>query len=200
MEQSPAHVPSQSDRAESTNTVASKFIMKNRLIHYSSRPLDEVVSVAQRGEPFGKPEGLWVSVGDAWRRYNWDRRGNAVNRLQFEACAYANHIRLTCEANLLFISNHDEFDRFNARYGRTWVNDNVPDGRVIDWTAVAEGCQGIVISPYLQDRAERPGGMWMPATIWYWRWACASGCIWGADAIADIVGEPVAGQEIHDPV
>ena len=173
------------------NTIVIECVMSNLLIHYSSRPLQEVVSVTQQGEPFGKPKGLWVSVGDAWRRYNWDHREDPVHKRQFKACVYANRIRLTLEANLLFISNHDELDRFNLHYGRAWASPNVPDGRVIDWTAVAEGYQGIVIAPYLRDRAEDTRGMWMPETIWYWSWACASGCIWDEDAVANVASELV---------
>ena len=180
------------------NTSTKGRVVRNRLVHYSSRPLEAVKSATQKRDPFGKPNGLWVSVGDAWLRFNRDRREDPINRLQLEACVYTHHIRLTQDANLLCISNNDEFDRFNAQYGRTWIDGNVPDGQVIDWTSVAEKHQGIIIAPYLRDKAEDTRGM--PRTVWYWSWACASGCIWGAEAIACIVSELTPEQHTHNPV
>ena len=168
----------------------------NRLIHYSSRPIEGVTSVTQKEEPFGKPNGLWVSVGDAWRRYNWELRQDRVHKLQFKACVYANHIRLAPEANLLLINNCDEFDRFNDRYGRAWNNPNVPDGRLIDWTAVAEQHQGIVIAPFLRHRAWDANGKWISRSIWYWTWVCASGCIWDAGAVDDFAVEFLGEQDL----
>ena len=150
-------------------------------------------------EPFGKPNGLWVSVGDAWRRYNWELRQDPVHKLQFKACVYANHIRLAPEANLLLINNCDEFDRFNDRYGRAWNNPNVPDGRLIDWTAVAEQHQGIVIAPFLRHRAWDANGKWISRSVWYWTWVCASGCIWDADAVDDFAVEFLGEQDLDDP-
>ncbi len=166
--------------------------MSIELIHYSRKPLEAIKAVHQKEEPFGKPKGLWVSVGDAWLRYLTESPSELV-RSQLAKCTYANHITLKDDADILLVTNTDQFDVFNHEYGSPWpcVKNRQPiQGQVIDWKQVSTHHQGIIIAPHLREKAEDEQGSWKPETIWYWTWVCASGCLWDSDAVRNIRTEP----------
>lgn len=147
------------------------------LTHYSSGPVSRVYSVAQQRQPHFKPYGLWVSVDAGsigWPDYVEAEQGDHRWRLHV-----VHDVRLAPDARILLIATVEDFDAFAGLYGRT--ERQVPSDyhMYIDWTAVAEAYQGIVIAPYRYDR-RLDGG------LWYYGWDCASGCIWDADAIAAI--------------
>jgi hypothetical protein len=51
----------------------------------------------------------------------------------------------------------------------------------IEWRKVAERFDGIIIAPYIwQRRLDLESS-------WYYSWDCASGCIWNASAVREIV-------------
>lgn len=165
---------------------------RTELVHYSLQPLARVESVKQDPEPHGKPKGLWVSVGEAWPQYLWNEREDDVIRRQLRTCVVANRIALDQTANLLTISDGDEFDNFNEAFGRPWSTSTASGSKVVDWWEVAQRYQGVVISPHMPDKAADPKGRWKPETVWYWTWVCASGCIWDANAITRIISEPIS--------
>jgi hypothetical protein len=158
--------------------------MTARLLHYSKEPLGEVVSRAHQEDHF-KPHGLWVSVGggeDSWLA--WCRSES----FRLECLAVCTEIILKPDANVLWLKTCGEIDAFTAKY------DEVPQslrgsslnyrGRFIAWERVAAAHQGIIIAPYQWHRRLHDG------SGWYYGWDCASGCIWNADAIAEVRQQP----------
>ncbi|MCJ2143680.1 hypothetical protein [Methylobacterium sp. E-066] len=146
------------------------------LTHYSDRATPHVYSVGQNPRPHFKPLGLWVSIDAgsvSWPDYiessdSWAHRLRVIH-----------DVHLAPDARILLLATVEDFDAFAGQYGRS--ERTAPPGYhyYIDWKAVAEAYQGIVIAPYRYDR-RLDGG------LWYYGWDCASGCIWDADAIAAI--------------
>ncbi|MCJ2020571.1 hypothetical protein MKK84_24610 [Methylobacterium sp. E-065] len=144
------------------------------LTHYGADPVRHIYSVAQQRQPHFKPYGLWVSVDAnsiSWPDYiessdAWAHRLRVVH-----------DVRLASDARILLIATVEDFDAFAHQYGRSERTAPPEYYHYIDWTAVAEAYQGIVIAPYRYDRRFDGG-------LWYYGWDCASGCIWDADAIA----------------
>ena len=148
------------------------------LTHYSADPVSDVYSVAQPLEPHFKPYGLWVSVDAgsiSWPDYIEAEAGDHHYRLRV-----VHDVQLAPDARILLIATVDDFDAFAGQYGRN-PRLAAPPGyySYIDWKAVSEAYQGIVIAPYRYDR-RLDGG------LWYYGWDCASGCIWDASAMAAI--------------
>jgi len=52
----------------------------------------------------------------------------------------------------------------------------------INWPAVAEKYDGIIIAPYIWQRRLSDN----PDHFWYYGWDCASGCIWNTEVIEEI--------------
>lgn len=141
----------------------------SRLIHYSEKSLASVYSVAQDDcHSNFKPSGLWVSVeGDAdWP--SWCRDENFhLGRLTHQT-----EIILAPTANILRISDAAGLDEFTKEFAYSSYG--------VNWPAVAEKWQGIIIAPYCYER--RLAGH----ATWYYTWDCASGCIWDAAAVAEL--------------
>lgn len=156
------------------------------LMHYITEPLMfDGDRTYEQAEPrtFGKPVGFWVSVAgeDDWATFATDNMDSArLNHTQ--------RVTLAAEANILRINTAYELDVFakhNAvetdyerRYARPW------NKWPIDWRAVAEKYDGIIIAPYAWSRRM--------ICDWYYGWDCASGCIWNLDAIASVEREAVS--------
>jgi hypothetical protein len=140
-----------------------------RLIHYSAEPLDAVHSVRQDDEPWHKPHGLWVSVDDAWKRWC------EAEDYEPECLACAAEIVLMPDAKILRIGTVDVLDVFRRSFC-----DQSNGGWSVHWSVVAMHWAGIIINPYLHER--RLDGN----AHWYYGWDCACGCIWDAEAIAEV--------------
>ena len=149
-----------------------------QLSHYAGGP-DAITPrrAAQTGRRHDKPEGLWVSVDgdDDWP--SWCRSEEwGLGRL-----AHHHRVTLADGANLLVLSSADDLDAFTAVFGRTPEHlTDLFEARdyAIDWPAVAERWQGVVIAPYQWSRRFD--------LSWYYGWDCASGCIWDPAAIASV--------------
>ena len=117
---------------------------------------------------YGKPNGFWVSVAGEEDWPTWCRDEDfEISRLAVE---YA--VTLADGANVLRIENHYDIDEFYEQYavetererrygigpGKSWP---------IDWRAVTEHYDGIIIAPYQLARRYSMG--------WYYGWDCASG-------------------------
>jgi hypothetical protein len=159
-----------------------------RLIHYSDAPLASVYSVEQSGDRYDwhggrKPVGLWVSVDgdDDWRA--WCKAENF--RDVDSQCA--THIVLTPKHRVLIVDSGSAMLDFNRQYGVERDYYGKWKEQRIDWPRVARDYHGIVIAPY--QWAHR---LDEPCTGWYYSWDCASGCIWNADAVAEM--KPVREQ------
>ena len=136
------------------------------LRHYSR---DEIISLDERHhdkiQREDKPNGFWVSVGDAWDK--WCREEQfALHRL-----AYCYSVTLTPWARILVLDTPEQLidlasDSPVQRYGHQYPQ----------WSSIYEGYDGIIISPYQWSmRLE---------LRWYYSWDVASGCIWSVDAIS----------------
>lgn len=122
-----------------------------------------------------KPSGLWLSVGDDWRR--WDV---AEGMGWTDGPVY--RVTLVEGANILHLATVADIDSFHERFHIR----NVPglSGR-IEWSRVAKVYDGIVIAPYQWARR------FDAHTTWYYSWDCASGCVWNLNAVASVEPMPV---------
>lgn len=147
-----------------------------RLLHYSSRPLSRIITRRRELRVDFKPKGLWVSVGPAWKEW-CESEQFALTDLTIET-----EIVLRPRAKVLRLRTVADLDRFTSEYRKPLTPERPDLGMAIDWPAMSLEYDGIVIAPYqwqrrLDDR-----------TCWYYGWDCASGCIWGATAISELVG------------
>lgn len=152
------------------------------LSHYSDNLALCPESKPQRDQTCGgrydKPDGLWVSVDGeddwpSWCKSEDYRDPDRQNQYR---------IHLAPDANILYLRTVGDLLSFSSRYPAA-IGGIAAVG--IDWVAVADHWQGIVIAPYQwQVRLQ---------LNWYYTWDCASGCIWDAAAIAgiDLLREPV---------
>ncbi|MBE5514408.1 hypothetical protein PROPHIGD108-1_7 [Mycobacterium phage prophi108-1] len=156
------------------------------LMHYTSAPLEfDPGRTYEQDAPsaFGKPVGFWVSVvgEDDWATWVSDNMDSA--RL-----AHVQRVTLAPDANILQLNNAYELDVFTkhnaveTEYERRYAR---PFNKwPIDWRAVAENYDGIIIAPYTWSRRM--------SLDWYYGWDCASGCIWNLCAIAAVEREAVS--------
>lgn len=138
-----------------------------KLSHYSRKPIDTVLSFNQRSSYVGcfKPIGLWVSVDgpDDWPRW--------CESAEYDGCGpyhYAVDVDL---GKVLVVTSVEGLDIFHQEYSATVCD--MP--YAIDWSAVADDYDGIIIAPCLWERR--------PTYLWHCGWSCASGCIWNARAV-----------------
>jgi hypothetical protein len=166
-----------------------------KLVHYSAKPLGEVLEVEQsefadltvedidegcraalEALIAAKPVGLWVSVvdehGDGWA--DWCRREEyGISRL-----AVATEVVLAEDHRVLFTDPW----QVDKRYGYC-----MPCGslrlNLVDWRRVAKYYDGVVIAPWQPSASTYIGG---PGLSWYRGWDCASGCIWNPRSVAEL--------------
>ena len=145
-----------------------------KFIHYSKEPIGTIYSKNQRLPHHFKPEGFWFSVEGVnsigWKEWCENDEWALENlRCQTELFFHEN-------ANMLFIRNREEILHFVKEY---------KEELCINWTALAEKYQGIVIAPFNWEfRAS-------VRMTWYYGWDCASGCIWDATAIESFAPVPI---------
>jgi hypothetical protein len=160
-----------------------------RLVHYSAEPVEQFITVPdwERGGRYGriaadKPNGLWVSDDDCVA--NW-RDWCEGERFGCDHYVWAQELRLTDQANILFLRDADDLDRFSAAHGMQLFPAFSGYASIyIDWKPICRDYSGIVITPYVQRRRLE--------LFWYYGWDCASGCIWDGRAVQSIgPAEPV---------
>jgi hypothetical protein len=157
-----------------------------RLIHFSADPVVEIWPVLQDPRPTPKPRGLWVSDEDD---YGW-RSWCTGEQFRLDRLAHAYEVKLTADANILRITDVEGIDALTARYAHREGDEY---GYRLNWAAVAEQYQGILITPYQWGRRlSLQGG-------WYHGWDCASGCIWDSEAIAGFLAVELPPLEPEDP-
>lgn len=160
-----------------------------KLVHFSHKLLGEIVPREQEPNPaYGrfvrKPAGLWVSDEAHFGWKEW------CEQAEFSLGEYPYRVHLKAGHNVLLVGEGDmELEEFHAEFSRQTESEELGDlvvslrglsDRWIDWNAVAERWQGVIISPYRFDlRLARD-------FMWYYGWDCASGCIWNPDAIEKI--------------
>jgi hypothetical protein len=132
-----------------------------------------------------KPQGLWFSVEtgseDGWK--DW----SLGNDFRVEHLQYQYEIKLSDDANLVWINTVDELDEFTEQ-NKVDDSDRInfyrsinikPSVYELDWRPIKGKYQGIIIAPYLWERRLTS------ETAWYYGWDCASGCIWNIDCIKE---------------
>lgn len=140
-----------------------------KLAHHAAGPvsLDRSRRYAQepRVSPFGKPNGLWVSIAgdDGWAA--WCRDQN----YRIDLLSTTHQVTLRSRADIRFINDVSALDAFDSEFR------GGGDGSGIDWATVAKRHDGMIIAPYQWSRRSQ--------LDWYYGWDCASGCIWNLDAI-----------------
>ena len=150
-----------------------------QLSHFTSEPIDAIVSKSQKEDEYFKPRGLWVSVDgpDDW--LSWCRTeeyGDIDNKIRYK-------VGLNGNCNVLILSTSDQIKDFNKKYSFTppAFRDFPGRMRYINWEKVANDYQGLIIAPYCWElRLDSD-------MSWYYGWDCASGCIWDGTAVKSIV-------------
>lgn len=185
---------------------SSKLIAPLRNRNYESRLWHTYVK-------YNKPHGLWVTFeypdDDKWKgeyEGSWYHicMSNADMRRRVR---YKYKVNVKKDAKLIIITNEKELDDFSDAVGfwKRYVpehplekqrdvenkikeafspfTDMIPkkkerDTRIIDWIYVYGLYDGIIINPWIKSKRN--------SYTWYSGWECASGCIWGLNAIDNL--------------
>jgi hypothetical protein len=167
-------------------------VLPGPLLHYSDARLERPRSAANPGD-YGRPCGLWVSVGDAWLTYQRQQSLTKIGSAHYpHKFRYGNEVTVRPEHGILVITGEGEFDAFNDAYSEPrGRNPAGEETRGIPWGRVLQDYTGIIIAPHLEVRAQRIGKTGIPLPVaeseWYYTWVVASGCLWDASVIEDIV-------------
>lgn len=158
--------------------------MAEALYHYSLEPFefDRTVEYPPDTHGYAKPVGFWVSVGRDWERWCRDEEFRLAH------LEHVQQVTLVKKPNVLWIGSAPDLVSFTDRYAYDpeWViewrkkdraNRDMFKGHYIDWAAVGESYNGLIIAPYLWSMRLYDG------VFWYYGWDCASGCIWNLDVI-----------------
>ncbi len=126
-----------------------------------------------------KPNGLWYECQDGsamdWKAFCETGLSDGYSKYD----GTYNVILKDKGYNILHITDEYYFDKFVKKY--SVPHPVFPDDReedLIDWPKVAEAYSGIEICPYLHKKRD---------VMWYYGWDVASGCIWDADGVEDLV-------------
>lgn len=141
------------------------------LSHFSSRRTLKLRSCKQRSEASAKPKGLWVSVDGSQDWRSWCLN----NEYGIENLEYRHRVTLSPDAQMITLMVGSDLVAFTQKYASPGLFIH------IDWALVAREVQGILIPRYHWEH--RLTGV---VSEWYYGWGCASGCIWDADAIANV--------------
>jgi len=144
-----------------------------KLVHYAKKPVERLREIPQEKDKF-KPRGFWVSDDDC--EDNWKAwcksEGYGLDRL---VCIH--DVALAENANVLFLQSSWAIDSFTQQFA---IEEDCYRYRDINWSAVREQWDGLIITPYIWTRRlDGDAG-------WYYSWDCASGCIWRPRAIASV--------------
>lgn len=144
-----------------------------KLVHYSDQvlALEDLVTRRQPESGDDKPRGLWVSCeGERdWVSYCMSDNPGRLS-------AVKHHVVI--RGNILKLKSADDLDSFTEEFKVPYRD--MKKINFIDWKAVAEVYQGIIITPYIYDRRHHD------LVGWYYSWDCASGCIWDPKAVRSI--------------
>ncbi len=143
-------------------------------VHFSDKPLVKDDLEHQRQAICeDKPVGLWIS--DESADISWSAWCSDEN---FPLRKIAHKIELDLTYPLLELSSYNSIVDFNNKYAAAFPWSQTGELRAINWYAVAQEYDGILITPYQwQARHE---------FFWYYGWDCASGCIWNPRLIKSI--------------
>jgi hypothetical protein len=147
-----------------------------RLIHYTCDKIELEYRIYDQSKKKWqeKPEGLWISVGEAWKKWCENER------FYFENLSYSYEVVLKQHNSVLHLKTPEEVFEFGKKYPlKTMSFDHENDTDQLDWNKVKKEHSGIIISPYQWPcRLSLKSG-------WYYGWDCSSGCIWDLDCIEE---------------
>lgn len=150
------------------------------LLHYTNNANLVPCSCDQLRDTDDKPSGLWVSIGEAWKKFCIDAQ------FRRHALDYVYQVHLSDTANILTLDNPAKVEAFEAAFKEVGDKDYMgiyyPS---IHWRDVAECYQGIIIPTHR-----------LHGSKWHRTWDIPSGCIWDASAIASV--ELVSAPELAD--
>lgn len=139
--------------------------------HFSKFEIEEIYSVDQNVNPFFKPRGLWFEVegDDSWQIWCEENSfGNLTDQFHYR-------LNIDHSAKILKITNPAEIDQFHLEYQLSIPKyPNVLAGEYIDWAKIACDYDGILITPFIWERASFTHLCYR----WYSAWDVASGCLW----------------------
>ena len=167
------------------------------LIHYSDKPLEYPRDTLDPGN-YGRPNGLWVSVGNAWLVHQYGQwsekreKSSPIGSNHYpHRFKYANEIAIASDNDILVITNESEFKAFSDEYSELRLSAFGQEIRLIKWREMRRRHQGVIISPHLDDMAIRINAQgepsYIPESIWYGTWVVPSGCLWDVSVIENIV-------------
>ena len=129
-----------------------------------------------------KPEGLWYECQDGssetWKEFC--EFGLTAGYSKYDSTYNV----VLNDYEILFIPDEYHFEKFYKMYSVPHPAD--PDGKKgydkqIDWPRVAKDYAGIEICPYLSSKRNDDD------SFWYYGWDVASGCIWDASGVKELV-------------
>jgi len=152
-----------------------------RLYHYSHSPVNAFdPDLVKPIDDFSfKPSGLWFSLDNAWERWcidNYFYPGNLRVRTEIILNERPN-TSLDETDKVLWLHTWDDVMDFNHRYVTGIPNIPASTTQYIDWKAVTERWQGIIIVNPFRPRQSTMGPLWV------YSWDVPSGCVWDGDAI-----------------
>jgi hypothetical protein len=162
----------------------SKKLHQLDLMHYGELRLQDLKNKKQSKDPQMKPNGLWVSVENSGS-ISWKEWCEAEDFVR-ATLDKPHQVLIKKSAQILLILSLKGLDDFHRKYRQPLYKGSKFCG--INWLEVANGYQGIIISPYQYKRRLSPIEM-----FWYYPWDCASGCIWDVSAIEDV--QPLKAME-----
>ncbi len=122
-----------------------------------------------------KPNGLWLSVGDAWP--NWCRDAQFERPMDFAT-------RFEVDAERLVVVRPEYVAEFSRQFAAPYPN-TTPNIYRVAWDLVAADCAGVLFVPYNKWAAWASGGDSFLST-WYDSIDCESACVWDLSAIQEV--------------
>ena len=146
------------------------------LEHFAPAALEMDFTRQYEQREHNKPRGFWVSVQgeDDWPKW--------VEAEQFglDVWAVRHEVQLTKDANILHLKTPLEIMDFHAEYNIDLLPGSPMRTKYINWQAVSETYDGIIIAPYQWS-------LRLDIDVsWYYGWDVASGCIWNLNSIESV--------------
>jgi len=144
------------------------------LVHHCEHPFVLDRQRTYKQTPDRKPRGLFLSTQtqDGWEEWCLGES------YCLPGLAHCTEVQVD-PARLLVIQSEEQLRQFDHQYGGGPIDCGVLRGNSqINWPAVAETYQGIVIVPHQWNCRYEPS--------WYYTWDCATACIWDLAAIMEV--------------
>jgi hypothetical protein len=145
---------------------------KSKRIH--NTPLNELfLDASYEKSDTLKPNGLWYSLGNAWKSWCMENMPERIFDNDFE-------IHLHSSDNILIINSIQQAIEFQKKYAKHLY----PSAPIVfvDWGKVVSDYAGIEIQNYHCFKSI----IYNATMLWLYAWDCDSGCIWDLDHIKKV--------------